>query len=48
MFVVISGCSGGGKSTLLAELSRRGHTVVEEPGMRIVTEERLGNGRGLP
>jgi predicted ATPase len=37
-FVVISGCSGGGKSTLLAELARRGHTVVEEPGRRIVRE----------
>jgi predicted ATPase len=35
-FVVISGCSGGGKSTLLAELARRGHAVVEEPGRRIV------------
>jgi hypothetical protein len=31
-FVVISGCSGGGKSTLLAELARRGQAVVEEPG----------------
>lgn len=37
-FVVISGCSGGGKSTLLAELARRGHPVVEEPGRRIVRE----------
>ncbi|MDR2326625.1 MAG: AAA family ATPase [Acidovorax sp.] len=34
--VVISGCSGGGKSTLLAELERRGHAVVEEPGRRVV------------
>jgi predicted ATPase len=31
-FVVISGCSGGGKSALLSELSERGHAVVEEPG----------------
>ncbi len=37
--VVISGCSGGGKSTLLAELSRRGHMTIEEPGRRIVAEE---------
>jgi predicted ATPase len=35
-FVVISGCSGGGKSTLLAELARRGYRTVEEPGRRIV------------
>nr|WP_315591077.1 AAA family ATPase [Sphingomonas psychrotolerans] len=48
MFVMISGCSGGGKSTLLAELARRGYAVVEEPGMRIVAEERLGDGSALP
>ncbi len=38
-FVVISGCSGGGKSTLVAELARRGYATVEEPGRRIVREE---------
>ncbi|MGK9168866.1 AAA family ATPase [Inquilinus limosus] len=47
-FVVISGCSGGGKSTLLAELARRGHAVVEEPGRRIVKEELESGGRALP
>jgi predicted ATPase len=47
-FVVISGCSGGGKSTLLAELARRGHAVVEEPGRRIVREELAGEGAALP
>jgi predicted ATPase len=47
-FVTISGCSGGGKSTLLAELARRGHAVVEEPGRRIVREELAGDGRALP
>jgi predicted ATPase len=47
-FVVISGCSGGGKSTLLAELGRRGHTVVEEPGRRIVIEEMNTGGSALP
>jgi predicted ATPase len=47
-FVVISGCSGGGKSTLLAELARRGHAVVEEPGRRIVREELTGDGAALP
>lgn len=46
--VVISGCSGGGKSTLLAELDRRGHPVVAEPGRRIVKEELEGDGRALP
>jgi predicted ATPase len=47
-FVVISGCSGGGKSTLLAELARRGHAVVEEPGRRIVRQELEGGGAALP
>jgi len=45
-FVIISGCSGGGKSTLLAELRQRGHAVVEEPGRRILRDEiRTGGGR---
>jgi predicted ATPase len=47
-FVVISGCSSGGKSTLLAELGRRGHAVVKEPGRRIVREELTRGGRALP
>jgi predicted ATPase len=47
-FVVISGCSGGGKSTLLAELGRRGYTVMEEPGRRIVIEEMNKEGSALP
>ncbi|MBW8725760.1 MAG: AAA family ATPase [Inquilinus limosus] len=47
-FVVISGCSGGGKSTLLAELGRRGRAVVEEPGRRIVKQELDSGGSALP
>jgi len=46
--VVISGCSGGGKSTLLAELEARGYAVVEEPGRRIVKEELAADGPALP
>ena len=46
--VVISGCSGGGKSTLLEELARHGHATVEEPGRRIVREEMAGQGVALP
>jgi predicted ATPase len=46
--VVISGCSGGGKSTLLAELARRGYGVVDEPGRRIVRDELARNGTALP
>ncbi|WP_259371361.1 AAA family ATPase [Parasphingorhabdus cellanae] len=45
---MISGCSGGGKSTLLSELNRRGYQVIEEPGRRIVQEERKSGGNALP
>jgi predicted ATPase len=47
-FVIISGCSGGGKSTLLCELARRGYNVVPEPGRRIIEQERLSGGSALP
>ena len=46
--VVISGCSSGGKSTLVTELGRREHAVVEEPGRRIVKEELKKEGSALP
>lgn len=47
-FVVISGCSGGGKSTLIGELAKRGHAVVEEPGRRINADEIARGGAALP
>lgn len=47
-FVLLSGCSGGGKSTLLAELRRRGLACVEEPGRRIVQEQLASGGTALP
>lgn len=46
--VLISGCSGGGKSSLLAELGRRGHAIVEEPGRCIVKEQLTAGGDALP
>jgi predicted ATPase len=45
---VISGCSGGGKSTLLTEFGRRGFATVPEPGRRIVQAEMRGGGSALP
>lgn len=36
--VLITGCSGGGKSTLVADLAARGFATVPEPGRRIVRE----------
>ncbi|WP_366653736.1 AAA family ATPase [Fodinicurvata sp. EGI_FJ10296] len=47
-FVVVSGCSGGGKSTLLMELARRGYAVVDEPGRRVIDAERKSGGTALP
>lgn len=47
-FVTISGCSSGGKSTLLAELRRRGFATIDEPGRRIVAEELKRGGTALP
>lgn len=46
--VMISGCSGGGKSTLLEELARRGHTVVREAGRRIIADVRAGRPGAFP
>ncbi len=47
-FVVLSGCSGGGKSSLLAELGRRGFATYEEPGRQVVKEQLLIGGDALP
>ncbi|WP_299691792.1 AAA family ATPase [uncultured Tateyamaria sp.] len=41
-FVLITGCSGGGKSTLLAALAARGYATMPEPGRRIVARARRG------
>ena len=46
--VILSGCSGGGKSSLLAELKRRGFETVQEPGRRIVASELQDEGNALP
>lgn len=45
---VITGCSGGGKSTLIEALEARGHRVMPEPGRIIVREELAGGGAALP
>lgn len=47
-FILISGCSGGGKSTLLVELARRGFATIAEPGRRVVREELASGGDALP
>jgi predicted ATPase len=47
-FITISGCSSGGKSTLLEELRRRGFATIDEPGRRVVIEEQKRGGGALP
>jgi predicted ATPase len=47
-FIMISGCSGGGKSLLLGELASRGHRVFYEPGRQIVKEQLHIAGPALP
>ncbi len=46
--VVLSGCSGGGKSTLLAELASRGVPIFVEPGRKVVRAALAGSGGALP
>ncbi|WP_018183683.1 AAA family ATPase [Kaistia granuli] len=46
--VMLSGCSGGGKSTLLAELEARGLATCPEPGRQIVCEQSFIDGPALP
>jgi len=47
-FILISGCSGGGKSTLLDELARQGLATIGEPGRRVVRDELASAGDALP
>jgi predicted ATPase len=47
-FFLISGCSGSGKSSLLAELARRGVQTFAEPGRQIVKEQLHIGGDALP
>ena len=46
--IVISGCSGGGKSTLIEALASRGFPVVAEAGRIIVQQELSADGAALP
>jgi len=46
--IVISGCSGGGKSTLISALSAAGYAVVPEAGRIIVKEQLQSNGNITP
>lgn len=45
---LITGCSGGGKSTLLKALAEAGHAVVPEPGRRILRSRPPGDDTAAP
>lgn len=45
---MLTGCSGGGKSTLLKALEARGFPAVREPGRRIISDELAGQGKAMP
>jgi len=45
---VISGCSSGGKSSLLSELQHRGYAVIPEVGREIVKEQLAIGGEIIP
>ncbi|MCG7521515.1 AAA family ATPase [Ruegeria sp. Ofav3-42] len=47
-FILLTGCSGGGKSILLKALGALGFATVPEPGRRIVANEVAGDGKALP
>lgn len=44
--VAVSGCSGGGKSTLLATMARRDYTTMPEPDREVVREQLATGGDG--
>ncbi|MFC3909157.1 AAA family ATPase [Legionella dresdenensis] len=46
--IVISGCSGGGKTTLINELSKMGYAVVPEAATEIVNQQLNKNGQNTP
>ena len=45
---VVSGCSGGGKSSLINELKGRGKRVIPEAGRIIAQEQMASGGHALP
>jgi predicted ATPase len=47
-FIVISGCSGGGKSSLVNELARRGFRTVAEAGRQVIREQNSIGGDAVP
>ncbi len=47
-FIILTGAMGGGKSTILKELSARGIGCIEEPARQILKEQRAAGKDGTP
>jgi predicted ATPase len=47
-FYVITGGPGSGKTTVLAELARRGHVCIPEDARALIQEQVASNGGALP
>lgn len=47
-FVIVTGGPGAGKTTLIAELARRGVATSPEAGRAVIHEQRATGGAGLP
>lgn len=47
-YIIISGCSGGGKSAILEALRVKGHKVVPEAGRRVAQDENARASGALP
>lgn len=47
-YIVVSGCSGGGKSTILTHLANNGYMVVVEPFLQILKEQLSIEGGSTP
>jgi predicted ATPase len=47
-FYVITGGPGSGKTTVLAELGRRGHPCISEDARAVIQEQVASGGRALP
>ncbi len=47
-YYILTGAMGGGKSTILKQLSTAGMKVVDEPARKILAEQRCIGGEGVP
>ncbi len=44
---ILTGPPGSGKTSILAELSKRGFPIIEEPARRVLEQQRLIDGEGV-